>query len=177
MVNTKGTIVYIGGFEMPDKNAAANRVLNNAKIFKELGYKVVFCGIDHFIKVDVKKPCLIGSFESWPSKYPSSTTEWIREQLSFRRIKSILEKYNDIEFVIGYNMHALPLKNLKRWCKKHNVKIIIDATEWYPNNFSLKPRKLIRWIDTNLSMRIFQKRVDGLIAISSLLAEYYKKKY
>lgn len=26
-----GTIVYIGGFEMPDKNAAAHRVLNNAK--------------------------------------------------------------------------------------------------------------------------------------------------
>ena len=28
----KGTILYIGGFELPDKNAAAHRVLSNGKI-------------------------------------------------------------------------------------------------------------------------------------------------
>ena len=34
-------IIYIGGFELPDKNAAAHRVLGNAKILRELGYKVI----------------------------------------------------------------------------------------------------------------------------------------
>lgn len=42
----KGTILYVGGFELPDKNAAAHRVLSNAKIFRELGYNVVFCGVN-----------------------------------------------------------------------------------------------------------------------------------
>ena len=37
-----GTVIYVGNFEMPDKNAAAHRVLNNAKIFKELEYRVCF---------------------------------------------------------------------------------------------------------------------------------------
>ena len=34
----KGTIIYYGGFSLPDKNAAANRVVSNGKIFKDLGY-------------------------------------------------------------------------------------------------------------------------------------------
>ena len=38
----KKTVLYIGGFQLPDKNAAALRVLGNAKILTELGYRVVF---------------------------------------------------------------------------------------------------------------------------------------
>ena len=38
----RGTVLYIGGFELPDKNAAAHRVLGIAKILKELGYSVEF---------------------------------------------------------------------------------------------------------------------------------------
>ena len=32
----RDTIIYIGGFELPDKDAAAQRLVANAKIFKEL---------------------------------------------------------------------------------------------------------------------------------------------
>ena len=40
------TIIYIGSFEMPDKNAAAHRVLNNARNLRELGFNVVFVGLN-----------------------------------------------------------------------------------------------------------------------------------
>ena len=50
MNENRGTILYVGGFELPDKNAAAHRVLNNAKIFRELGFHVIFCGIDQNIE-------------------------------------------------------------------------------------------------------------------------------
>ena len=40
----KGTIVYYGNFELPDKGASAHRVVNNGKIFQELGYRAVFLG-------------------------------------------------------------------------------------------------------------------------------------
>ena len=43
----KGTIVYYGGFSLPDKNAAANRVVSNGKIFEALGYNVIFLGADY----------------------------------------------------------------------------------------------------------------------------------
>ena len=40
----QGTVIYAGNFELPDKNAAAHRVVNNAKLFKELGFDTVFLG-------------------------------------------------------------------------------------------------------------------------------------
>ena len=41
-MDDKGVILYIGGFELPDRNAAAQRVIGIAKGLRELGYEVVF---------------------------------------------------------------------------------------------------------------------------------------
>ena len=49
----KRTILYVGGFELPDKNAAAQRVLSVAKIFKSIGYNVIFLGIDKTIDTKI----------------------------------------------------------------------------------------------------------------------------
>ena len=41
----KGTILYVGNFELPDKGAAANRVVSNGKLFRKLGYGTAYLGI------------------------------------------------------------------------------------------------------------------------------------
>ena len=46
MKNEKKTILYLGGFLLPDKNAAAHRVVNNSKIFEALNYNVILIGYD-----------------------------------------------------------------------------------------------------------------------------------
>ena len=174
-MDCKGTIIYIGGFEMPDKNAAAHRVLNNAKIFRELGFHVVFCGVDRDITENAKDVSQIDFFDNIPAAYPRSTTEWARQQVDFSHIKRTLELYDNVKYVVAYNMHALPLFKLQRYAKKKNISIIADVTEWYEYRFSLKPQKFIRWLDTNIVMRCLTKRVKGLIAISSYLKNYYQK--
>ena len=171
----KGTIVYIGGFEMPDKNAAAHRVFNNAKIFRELGYHVVFCGVDHDIAENAKEVRKIDSFDSIPVAYPRNSAEWARQQIDFSHIKNSIELYDDVKYVVAYNMHAFPLFKLQRYAKKKNISVIADVTEWYEYVFSLKPQKFIRWLDTNIVMRYLTKKVDGIIAISSYLKRYYEK--
>ena len=171
----KGTIVYIGGFEMPDKNAAAHRVLNNAKIFHELGYHVVFCGVDHDINENAKEIEKIDSFDNIPVAYPRTNSEWVKQQVDFSHIQKTLERYDDVRHVVAYNMHALPLFKLLRYAKKKNIRVIADVTEWYEYCFSLKPLKFVRWLDTNIVMRSLTKKVDGIIAISSYLKNYYQK--
>ena len=42
----KEYILYIGGFELPDKNAAAHRVLSNAKALRDSGKNVILVGIN-----------------------------------------------------------------------------------------------------------------------------------
>ena len=174
MQDCKGTIVYLGGFELPDKNAAAHRVINNAKIFSALGYKVVFCGVnkDLLWNSDLQREDVYG-FESYPIAYPKTSKQWITRLLFVSQYIQLLNKIEDVKFIIGYNLHALPLKRVLRYAKKKRIKVIVDCTEWYDNTFSLNPIKLVKFIDTNLCMRIYQKKADGLIAISQLLNNYY----
>ena len=174
-MDRKGTIIYIGGFEMPDKNAAAHRVLNNAKIFHELGYHVVFCGVDHDITENAKSITKIGSFDNIPAAYPKSNKEWVKQLIDFSHIEKTFNQYSDVKYAIAYNMHAIPLAKLLHYCKNRNIKIIADATEWYENKFSLNPVKLIKCIDTFIVMRYLQKKVDAMIAISTYLEKYYSK--
>lgn len=175
MPENKGTVLYVGGFELPDKNAAAHRVLNNAKILKELGFNVVFCGVDREIAVPADTAENICGFESFPIPYPSGTKQWIRQMLTVGQYSRLIDKLSDVKLVICYNLHAVPLARLIRLCRKKSIKITADCTEWYENKPSLNPVKLIKCVDTFLCMRIFQKKCNGMIAISSYLAEYYKK--
>lgn len=171
----KGTIIYIGGFEMPDKNAAAHRVLNNAKVFNELGYHVVFCGVDHDITENAKSITKIETFDSIPAAYPKSSKEWIEQLIDFSHIEETFNRYADVKYAIAYNMHAIPLAKLLHYCANKNIKVIADATEWYDSKFSFNPIKFIKSLDTFIVMRYLQKKVDAMIAISTYLKKYYSK--
>ena len=38
-------VLYLGAFELPDKNAAAQRVISNGKLLREMGFEVTYVGI------------------------------------------------------------------------------------------------------------------------------------
>lgn len=171
----KGSIVYIGGFELPDKNAAAHRVVQNGKILSSLGYEVVFCGVDRSIDKTYDEINEIDGFRSSPAKYPSGFFEWLHNQINFSHIEYVLKSTHNLKIVIAYNMHAIPLKRLIKYCKKNSIKIVADITEWYENKLSFNPSKILRFFDTNLVMEKFHKKVDGIIAISDYLEAYYSK--
>jgi hypothetical protein len=74
------TILYIGGFELPDRNAAAQRVIANAKILSALGFKVVLIGLDKSIKTNkfvVDNYNTFEGFTYYNLKYPVSLYEWL----------------------------------------------------------------------------------------------------
>ena len=171
----KGTIAYFGGFEMPDKNAAAHRVLQNAKIFYGLGFDVVFAGVDKTIKADSFHFIKLDVFQSCPSKYPNSFFSWIKYLISFKHSKYVLNSLKDLKYVVVYNAHAKQLRDILSYCKKRKIYVIADITEWYENYFSLNPIKLIKYIDTSIVMKKLHKKTDGAIAISSRIKQYYSK--
>ena len=175
MHENRDAILYVGGFELPDKNAAAHRVLNNAKIFRELGFRVIFCGIDQNIEQPILEACVVSGFESYPLPYPKTVKQWIRQMSNIDRYIALIRQNADVKAVVAYNLHALVLAKLLKFCHRRKIKVIADCTEWYPNAFSLNPVKFIKWLDTLLCMRHYQKKCDGMIAISRFLEGYYKK--
>ena len=162
-------VIYIGGFELPDKNAAAQRVMANAKLLREMGFDVSFIGISKDIK---NAPRVVNGFASNPVPYPTRTKEWIHQILTFVERKRILEQHPD--YVVLYNFPAVASLRIFRACHKHGIKVIHDLTEWESNN-GWSPADVVRKIDINLRMQYCVKKMDGVIAISRYLYDYYKE--
>lgn len=169
----KGTIVYIGGFELPDKNAAAHRVIGNAKIFRDLGYDVKFIGTDSDTsKISEKKNTQ--GFDYYSLPYPRSKKEWLSYITNPSPTIAIINQIKDVKMIIAYNYPAVSLSRINKYCKSKNIKLIADCTEWYNTGGGNIIFKLIKGFDTGYRMKYVQKKLDGLIAISSLLENYYK---
>lgn len=167
-------ILYIGGFELPDKNAAAHRVINNARLLRELGYSVSFLGMTKDRTgedINSSKKNYYG-FDSWAINYPSTTGEWIKYVTQIISVRQLLDE-NSFDTVITYNFPAVSSMKLLSLCRKRKITAISDCTEWYDHKIS-GPTGLIRYVDSELRMKYFNKKYDGLICISSYLYDYYK---
>jgi len=176
----KKNIVYIGGFELPDRNAAAQRVITNGKIFNKLDYIVTYIGVDKsddFIESSIREyKSEDFTYYSKPQRYPKTNLEWIKFITDISFVKQTIEfdLESNVEIVIAYNYPAISLKKLMRFGKKNHIKIIADVTEWYEPQGSYIFR-LIKGADSYLRMNVFQKQIDGVIAISQYLYDYYKQ--
>lgn len=156
-------VLYIGGFEMPDKNAAAQRVLSVAKIFRLLGYEVVFYGITKGDDFEGE----VDGFRYEAREYPRSTAMWETYLFGYGILRYI-KKINP-SYIVLYNYPAIAQNRIIRYGRKHNIKVIGDITEWY------NPHNPVKRFDTLLRMKWSNKRLDGIIAISKYLEKYYSR--
>ena len=169
-------IIYVGGFELPDKNAAAHRVLGIAKAWRQCGHEIIFIGVsrDNREKNVLNTKSSVNGFTTYSIPYPINKKEWIKYLTDIRAVKQVLENCGQVDGVICYNYQAIALDRLRRYCKKNGIKIYADCTEWYnTNGFSLT-QKMIKGFDTWYRMAVVQKKLDGIIVISDFLKQYYK---
>lgn len=172
-----GVILYIGGFELPDKNAAAHRVLSNAKIFRENGKEVIFIGIDKELRYGspvLKTRINIQGFESYAIAYPNGKKEWIDYLTSINNFLTVINNSKAIEAVILYNFQAVAMFKLMKYCKKNQIKCYADVTEWRSAKGEKLLYRILKDSDTWYRMHILHKKMDGLIVISKYLEHYYR---
>jgi len=172
----KNIIIYVGGFELPDKNAAAQRCISNAKIFRDLGYEVILLGVDKSQKRPLNRFECFG-FSCWSVPYPASGKSWLLYITSLNQVNFLLEhEYKDKVFaVICYNHPAISQYRIRAITKKYGALALADVTEWYSAAGNQGLRKLIKWLDTSLRMRWVNCLMDGLITTSGYLTDFYKK--
>ena len=168
------TIIYIGGFELPDKNAAAQRIIGNSYALKELGYEVIFLGVSKKEK-NLKSHKQFNDFKYYERLYPQNTIQWLSYLINIKETIEIIKKHETIDYLICYNYPAIALWRLKNYCKKNNIKIIADVTEWYQGEGNII-RRCLKNLDTFLRMKIIHFKLDGIIAISRFLENFYKNK-
>ncbi len=163
----KDTILYIGGFQLPDKNAAALRVMANAKALRDLGYSVVF--INALLETD--RPAMHEVFYEEFKCIEFKRGKQMEYLLSSRKIVSFIHKEN-AKIVIAYNYPSIALNRLRKYCQNHNIRCIADVTEWYVPTGNLVFR-MIKGFDTEFRMRYVHKKMDAVIAISEYIYQYY----
>ena len=169
---SNGTIIYYGGFSLPDKSASANRVVTNGKIFDKLGYKTVFIGVsdDTF---DGLRP-VSGCDNMFEHAHPKSTKQWIKHMFSVEHIESVIEKYDDVCKVILYNVPMFTLMKAKKVFSKKNIEVCYDCTEWTKDTDGSLPKRVFKAFDEILISNFAHKVADRMIAISTMMEKKYK---
>lgn len=178
-IDNKKTIIYFGGFELPDKNAAAQRVISISKSLRDMGYKVDLYGssknlfeADRIVTLENNLQDIIMREQA----YPRNIKQWIKYLIMCQSQIRIIEKYSDIAAIICYNYPALPLWGLNQYCKRKGIKLIADVTEWYDPPKMRFPLNHIKNIDTKLRMEFVQTKLNNIICISKYIYEYYNSK-
>lgn len=175
-------IIYTGAFRFPIGDAAAARVLNNAKILRELGYDVVFISFGGEAREEDKQSDGQYYYQGFPyilsNDIDLPQTNIIKRIIRFvfsgrKALKIIKNDLHNVHAIIAYDPSAYLTKQLLRLCQTYSLQFISDLTEWYsPNEFSggvfAPPAWLSEW-----NMRITQNRVKSKILISSFFNQYY----
>lgn len=170
MANELRTLLYIGGFKLPDGNAAAQRVVANAKLFQSIGFDV------QFLNYSANAECLreANYFGFKCIEFPEKDWKKARSNPSdfFTLMKSGL--LPNLWGVIAYNYPSISFMKIMSFCRKVGIRCIADVTEWYSSK-DVKPMlRPLKWADTTLRMRVLHKQCSGIICISDYLARYYR---
>ena len=171
----KGTIIYMGNYELPDKNAAAHRVMNNGKIFTALGYRMVFLGT-------VRGESLNGIRQSnydeniYEEAYPLGLKQWISHIFDTGNIEAVAAKYSDTCLIITYNVPIATYKAVKKAFAKKQIKVAYDCTEWNDYAEGSLPKRLYKKYDEKMIRTKLHQVCDDIIVISSLMERQYQGK-
>lgn len=171
--------IYLGSFRFPLYDAAAARVLNIARALRKGGNSVSFIswggnnrpedifedgkyrfdGFSYIVTNEIDfKGGVFGKIKGW--FYQGEKTKYL-----------LKEQLGHYDAVITYN--CCLIKWLIPFCKKNDIKLVTDITEWYEYN-ELKP---FMWIGYALDMFYYQKRVRNKIVISQYLNKYYSSSH
>lgn len=172
-------ILYIGRFGLPD-TAAGLRVFNNAKIFRELGCNVR-CLCTRYneqkrVEVEGVEYHFVGKTSQGRLSSLGNAFEHLCATEMFREVRRAVKDYS-IDTIVLYNdLFALTYR-LVGWCRRHNIRLVADVTEWYESlDASAK------WLDraipylTDKRIRLLDAKVHNIIAISPYLTDYYRAK-
>ena len=171
-------ILYIGAFRLPNYDAAAPRVLNNAKAFREAGHEVSFISWggkyretdlceDGKYRVDGFEYVITGELDGEGSLLKRAIDKMHRGEKSLAVIQKMIEQP---DLIVMYNADRNWTKTMIRYCQEHNIKLANDMTEWYDNN-ELRPTDIL---PNYLNMTRTQHEVQNKVVISSRLEKYYK---
>ncbi len=166
----KDTIVYYGGFSLPDKSASANRVVSNGKLFEALGYKTIFLGACYDDVFLGTRQLTQNMFEE---PHPETSAEWVKQIISFSNLKKLADKYKNLKMVVLYNVPFITLLLAERYFSKKGIIVAYDCTEWTQFTEGTFLKKAFKYADEFFIRKFAHKASDKMIVISKMMEKAY----
>lgn len=166
----KNRVLYLGNFDYTNGFAAVNRAIGNSVLFNYSGFEtLIYCKNSRSIADSTFFSEHNISFIDRPacSKFDA--------YFKYKEYLQLIKKINGLKVVVLYNFPSFPFSKILKFCKRNDICVISDTTEWYDTkscSFLLKP---IKKMDTSFRLRNLNKKCDGCILISNYLLNYYSK--
>ncbi|TLU85996.1 MAG: glycosyltransferase family 4 protein [Chlorobium sp.] len=180
-------IIYTGAFRFPDKDAAAHRVLGIAKALRIVNVNTLFCGWEERPRQQDMSSNGIYYYDNFPyysqaeldrhfkTKFHKLYHSIFKGTSTIKWIKNYINSSN-VDAIIVYNANSYFIYMLYRLCKKYNINLICDCTEWYEGSHLPGGKYGIANIDNNIRIRILYPYIKNIISISTYLDNYFKNK-
>ena len=156
----KGALIYWGGFELPDRNAAAHRVRANARILEQLGYRVLFLGLSSE-RFDGVRQISETVFEE---AHPQGNLAWAKRLVSLNSIRKIVDQCDNPKAIILYNLPFITLLRVRQAFPK--LRVFYDCTELTPDTDGSRLKKWFKRLDCLALRKWMPSFTDGMIVIS-----------
>ncbi len=129
----RDTVLYVGGFGLPDRTASALRALGNAAVLRAAGYRVVIAGKFRQIPDPKAQPTLVQGCDCHDIRQPLEGLARVDYTVSQANIRALalhigLER---IAAIMAYNYPGFGLYRLLRLARELGVPLINESTEWY----------------------------------------------
>lgn len=172
----KGTIAFIGNFNIDTLNASGKRVKGLADAISD-DYDIFLIGISE--KESFSNPVeLQFGYKAAYLPLPSNVLKRIAVKQYFVFTKELLEEIPDLKGVISYGSPVISLyvALLQKWCKKRNITFISDVVDMIYMHGRGGFLDYLKFLDITLLKEHIVPKSDGIISISSKIEDFYKNK-
>jgi glycosyltransferase involved in cell wall biosynthesis len=182
----RDTIFYTGRFAFPECEAGARRVLGIGQALRAGGFKLVFAGTEEAGRPEDRQnndafvyqgfsyvPESIGTMPQRKSRVRQWGDFHLGGGTVFRRL--LMFDPACLRAIIVYNGPSLMFLRLLAFGRAHGIPVIADTSEWFDPCQITCGRMNPTWLDSEIRMRVMQKKTGDVFAISRFLQEYYER--
>lgn len=166
-------VLYIGWFGLPE-TAAGIRVYKIGMILRKMGHEVSYLCLGQHEKENCEK--IYDGFKYFFVAQKKirifNAVNHLAGYFDLKYIKSYIKNYKP-GIIILYNEKEGLTSHLIKYCKKRNIQVGADVTEWYEVDRTDKWNYIAsKWVDYRI--RKMDRNLDFIISISPFLKEYYR---
>lgn len=180
----KRCVVYIGDFDIRNQNVQAQLVLNNGRMLHDLGYFIIYIGINRHMQTVSEFDNTLFKTELGDCYYELPYSLSVRGVFLYPFIRKkliaylgVISKNFDISQIITYQAptFATIISTIVRFCNIKKIPYIVNCADIPTFNTRSVPIKLIMTLNWGLLHVLNKKYAVGVIAVSSYIKNFYYK--